>query len=40
MDIYADNMTMLALWLMHEALKFDIESILFYIKWEAENLIE
>jgi hypothetical protein len=32
-------MTMLILWLMYEALKFDLVSIFFYIKGKAENLI-
>jgi hypothetical protein len=33
-------MTMLILWLLYEALKFDLVSIFFYIKVEAEKLQE
>jgi hypothetical protein len=33
-------MTMLMLWLLYEALKFDLISIFFYVKGNAENLIE
>lgn len=31
-------MTMLILWLLYEALKFDLVSIFFYVKVEAEKL--
>lgn len=38
MDIYACDMTMLVLWIIYEALKFDIVSIFFILKGMPKTL--